>query len=222
MTAEQRDFVAPRGSVSRGRLEFSQPSSRITIGVDSEMPHLARGHFEGRPGAKVSVADGRISIGYPRLSVVDWLRADRRAAHVALSPAVPWELVFGSGVSKLRADLTGLTLESFEIRSGASELHVVLPEPQGVVRLRIGGGASRVALLYPPGVAVTASVGAGVSKLVFGEQRFGAIGGRTRLESRDARTAADRYEIEIGGGASRLTIAERSVVTESTPVLNQT
>jgi hypothetical protein len=221
MPTEQRDFVAPRGSASRGRLEFARGVSRITIGVDPAMTDLARARFEG-PAPMVLADEGRITVDYPRASPGDWFHPSRRAAELTLNPDVPWELVFGSGVSKLRADLRGLTLESFEIRSGASELHVVLPEPQGVVRLRIGGGASRVALLYPPGVAVTASVGAGVSKLVFGEQRFGAIGGRTRLESRDARTAADRYEIEIGGGASRLAIAERSVVTESTPVLNQT
>jgi hypothetical protein len=221
MPTEQRDFVAPHGSASRGRLEFARGVSRITIGVDPAMTDLARARFEG-PAPMVLADEGRITVDYPRVSPGDWFRPSRRAADLTLNPDVPWELVFGSGVSKLRADLTGLTLESFEIRSGASELEVVLPEPSGVVRVRVGGGASKVTLLFPPGAAVSVAVGAGVSKLVFGDQRFGSIGGRTRLASPDGRSAADRFEIEIGGGASRLTIVERTAVTESTPVLNHT
>ena len=221
MPTEQRDFVAPRGSESRGRLEFARGVSRVTIGVDSAMTDLARASFEGTT-PMVLADDGRITVDYPRVSPGDWFRPNRRAIDVMLNPAVPWELVFGSGVSKLRADLTGLTLESFEIRSGASELEAILPEPRGVVRVRVGGGASKVTLLHPPGAAVSVAVGAGVSKLVFGEQRFGAIGGRTRLASPNGSSAADRFDIEIGGGASRLTIAERAPVTKASPVLNHT
>jgi hypothetical protein len=35
-------------------------------------------------------------------------------------------------------------------------------------------------------------------KLAFGDQCFGAIGKRTRLETLGARKAADSFEIEIG------------------------
>jgi hypothetical protein len=217
---QQEDFVVQRGAANRGRLEFARGVSRVTIAVDHAMGELARGRFQG-PVPAVAAVDGRITIDY-RSSPADWFRPNRRAAHVALSPVVPWELVFGSGVSKLRADLSGLELEVFEIRSGASDLEAILPAPKSVVRLRIGGGASKVTLLYPTGAAVAVAVGAGVSKLAFGDQRFGAIGGRTRLETPGAREAVDRYEIEIGGGASRLTIAERAPVTESAPVLHQT
>jgi len=220
MAVERRDFAVPFEDPDRGRLEFARGVSRVTIGVDAGMRDLARGRFDGPPPV-VAADNGRIAIKYPRVSPVDWLRSNRRATHIALNPAVHWELVFGSGVSKLRADLSELSLELFEIRSGASDLEVILPPPQGAVRIRVGGGASKITLLYPAGAAVAVSVGGGVSKLAFGDQRFGAIGGRTRLETLGTREAADRYEIEIGGGASRLTIAERAAVTESSQVPNQ-
>ena len=50
-------------------------------------------------------------------------------------------------------------------------------------------------------------IAGGASKLTFDEQRLGAVGGETQLASPGAERASDRYEIEIGGGASELTIA---------------
>jgi hypothetical protein len=221
MATDQNEFAVPRGSAACSRLEFARGASRITIRVATGMDDLVRGRFEGA-APRVLADDGRVTIANPRLSPLDWLLPTRRSADIALNAELPWELVFGNGASKLRADLTGLSPDSFEIRSGASDLEVILPEPQSVVRVRIGGGASKVTLLYPPGVAVAVSIGGGVSKLAFGEQRFGAIGRRTHLESPDAREAHDRYEVEIGGGASRLTIGERKPVTKSTPVVSRT
>ena len=49
-------------------------------------------------------------------------------------------------------------------------------------------------------------MGRGVSKLAFDEQRFGAVGGETHLQTPDYEGAADRYDIEVSGGASKLTV----------------
>ncbi len=49
----------------------------------------------------------------------------------------------------------------------------------------------------------------GASKLTLDDQRFGAIGGETRLESPDCAGATDRYEITITGGASNVAIDSR-------------
>jgi hypothetical protein len=54
---------------------------------------------------------------------------------------------------------------------------------------------------------VRLQVRGGASKLAFDEQSFGAIGGRTQLQSEGFREAADRYEFTVGGGASHLTVA---------------
>lgn len=51
--------------------------------------------------------------------------------------------------------------------------------------------------------------GGGASKLVLGDQRFGAVGGETRLASPDYAAAKDRYEISITGGASHVTVSTR-------------
>ena len=58
----------------------------------------------------------------------------------------------------------------------------------------------------PSEVPVRLQIRGGASKLAFDEQAFGAVGGRTQLQSEGFREVADRYEIAIGGGASNLTV----------------
>jgi hypothetical protein len=45
-----------------------------------------------------------------------------------------------------------------------------------------------------------------VSALVFHEQSLGAVGGQTSLETPGYKHAQDRYEFDVSGGASHLTI----------------
>jgi hypothetical protein len=204
---EHRDFTTPLGTTSRGRLEFARGASRVTIQGDHEMPLLARAYFDGVV-PMVFAEDGKVTFEYPLVSPSEWLRPNRRGATVALNATIPWDLVFSGGVSMLRAELDGLHLGSFEIRSGASDVELGLPRPRGVVRLRIGGGASKVAFRRPAGVPMVVSVGGGVSRLAFDAERYGSMGGTIRLATPGADAAEDRYEIEIGGGASELTVRE--------------
>jgi hypothetical protein len=207
MRTKRSEFAAPLGSASRGRLEFARGASRVTIRSDDEMDDLVQARFDG-VGPMVLADDGKVAVEYPRVSPSEWLHPNGRAADVALQAAIPWELVFSGGVSRLRADLTRIALDRFEIERGASDLELVLPEPRGVVSVRIGGGVSKAALHRPAGVAVTLSISGGVSKLVFDNEGWGAIGGGVQLASEGAHDAVNRYEIHVGGGANVLTIAE--------------
>ena len=207
MRRDTTEFRTPLGSERDGRLEFARGASRVTIQANGGMPDLFRARFEGAVPMMLA-DDGRVTIEYPRLLPSEWLRPNRRAADVELNPSVPWELVFGGGVSRLRADLRGLALRSLVIMGGASDLDVVLAQPRGVVQLRVDGGAANVALRRPAGVAVDVRIEGGVSKLALDDQRFGALGRETRLASPGAGVAPGRYEIRVGGGATDLAIAE--------------
>jgi hypothetical protein len=201
------EIAAPLAAADSGRLEFARGASRVTIDADRDLPDLFRASFQG-PVPMLLTRDGRVTIEYPRLSPSTWLRPDRRSAEVSLNASIPWELVFGGGVSRLRADLGELTLLGVEISHGASDVELVLPAPRGIVPVRVGGGASKVVLRRPAGVAATLSIAGGAAGLSFDRQHLGAIGGETRLESPLAGETPDRYEVEIGGGASELLIGE--------------
>src|SRR5262245_49946512 len=206
---ESHDFAALLNEATRGRLEFVRGASLVSIRADAAMPDLYRAHFEG-PAPRVQARDGAVSVQYRRLSLTGWAKYallwGRHAAEITLNAAIPWQVEIRGGVSKLDADLRELQLIAFEVRGGASEVVASLPRPSGVVAVRIAGGASNVTLRRPAGVAVGVRVRSGASRLTFDEQHFGAIGGEIRLATTGYSGTADRYEISIAGGASRLTV----------------
>lgn len=106
-----------------------------------------------------------------------------------------------------RPSLSGLSLRSLAIAGGASDVQLVLPEPADVVRVRIAGGASEVSVRRPTGVAARARIAGGATNLTFDDERYGAVGG-ARLASAGAEDAAERYDIDVDGGASKLSVTE--------------
>jgi hypothetical protein len=186
------------GSVAVGHLVFTRGASHLTIGVDGSMEDLYRARFEGRV-PDVSEDGGTVTVRY-RPS----LRPTR--GEITLSGRVPWDIEARWGISHVVADLGGLDLRGLEISGGSSNTDVRLPRPTGSVAVRIGGGASDVELIRPAGVPVRVHIGSGVSKLAVDDFRLDSAGGKTDWQSPDYGGARDRYDIEIGAGASKVTI----------------
>jgi hypothetical protein len=208
--AGAREFAAPLGAARSGRLEIVHGVAKALIRGDEGMADLVRAHFEGPEPDEVTAQEGVVTIRYPRFAPGDWIRTallmDRLAADISLNSTIPWEIVVDGGIAKVTADLSALAVTRFAIDGGASEVEVHLPAPQGVVPVRVDGGVSKVTFHRPPGVPVRLRIKGGASQLVLDDQRFGAVGGEVRLNSSHDPNLPDRYEIEIGGGASRLTI----------------
>jgi hypothetical protein len=70
------------------------------------------------------------------------------------------------------------------------------------------GGASAVSVRRPAGVPARVRVAGGATNLTFDDERFGSLGGETRLASTGADDAAERYDVEVDGGASKLSVTE--------------
>ncbi|MDY7228967.1 hypothetical protein [Hyalangium rubrum] len=208
---QKRTFSAPLGETSQGRLAFLGGASRVTLRVEPSMPELFRARFEG-PVPEVRVQGGSVSVRY-QLSFSDWLQCvlDRGGQDVelTLNGAIPWQLDFHGGVSEVSGDLSRLRLSGLEVAGGASKLQLRLPRPTNVVPIHIHGGASQVRLYRPLGTGARVEIAGGVSHLAFDEQRLGAIGGYTRLETPGLEDRLSRYEIIVDGGASHLTVDAR-------------
>ena len=202
---EGGEFSAPLGSAQSGRMMFANGASRLTLRAASGMDDLYRARFEG-PVPKVEVADGTVTFRYPRRfsGLFEW--RSRSGGEVTLNAAVPWEVEVRGGAYKVEADLSGLKLTSFVLTRGLSDVDLTLPEPSGVVPVRLTGGASEVNIRRPAGVEARLSMIGGVSKLTFDEQSFDAVGGKLRLRSSGYDSVSDRYEIEVSGGASKVTV----------------
>lgn len=198
-----REATVALGAIPSGRLEFVSGAAHLRIGADPDLGELMRARFQGPP-PRVSVERGSVVVRYPGLPMPTGWR--RRRVDVTLNPSVSWELAIRRGVADARVDLQGMDVTAVSIGGGSSDVEVLLPQPRRPVGIRIAGGAKSLRLLRPKGVPVRLRVGGGSSKLAFDEQSFGAIGGGVRLQSERFDEAGPSYDIRVGGGASRLTI----------------
>jgi hypothetical protein len=197
-TRSAEELAAPLGSVGLGRLVFVRGAAHLTIGVDAAMGNLYRARFEGKV-PDVRVDGGTVTVKYrPSLH--------RTRGEITLSGRVPWAIKASMGMSDVVADLQDLELTGLEISGGASRLDVRLPRPKAAVRIRIGAGASSVELIRPAGVPVRVRIGGGASKLAIDNFRVGAAGGKTDWRSPGYDLVEGRYDVEIGAGASKVTV----------------
>jgi hypothetical protein len=197
-TRSAEELAAPLGSVAMGRLVFVRGAAHLTIGVDASMEDLYRARFEGKV-PEIRVDGGTVTVKYrPSLH--------RTSGEITLSGRVPWAIKASMGMSDVVADLQDLELTGLEISGGASRLEVKLPRPKAAVRVRIGAGASNLQLIRPAGVPVRVRIGGGASKLAIDDLHLEAAGGRTDWQSPDYDQLEGRYDIEIGAGASKVTV----------------
>lgn len=195
----------PNNVTPQHRLVFPHGVANLTIRTDASMVETYRAEFEG-PKPEVSELDGAISIDYPRFNPLIW---GRTAADIAINPANAWAIEIRGGVSRWDGDLRAVRLNSIDVRGGVSEVALQLPHPTGGVPIHVSGGASKVTLRRPGGVPARLAVGGGASKLGLDDQFLGAVGGPVRLETPDYAPTSDRYEIEIGGGASKISVTRQ-------------
>lgn len=192
-----KELTAPLGAVENGHLVFTRGASHLTIGVDASMDDLFRARFQGKV-PEFGVDGGTVSVRYrpsfhpPR-------------GNLTLSGRVPWAIDVRWGMSDIVADLEDLELTHLEISGGASRLEVRLPRPRGSVRIRVGGGATHVELIRPEGVPVRVHVGAGTSRLTIDDVAI-ENGLRTDRKTPEYDAAKERYDIEIGAGASAVRV----------------
>lgn len=198
-TVTAQTLATPLGSVDVGRLEFTRGVSHLTIGVDGSMEDLYRARFDGKV-PDIGADGGTVTVRY-RPS----LRPPR--GEIMLSGRVPWSIRARWGMSHVVADLQDLDLRGLEISGGSSHVEARLPRPGETVRVRIGGGANDVELIRPADVPVRVHIGGGVSKLAVDDFRLDS-GGKTDWRSPDFEGATGRYDVEIGAGASKVTIRD--------------
>ena len=147
--------------------------------------------------------DGLVSIDYSQFNPFRW---GRTSADVRLNASSSWAIEIRGGVSHWESDLRNLELTGIEVRGGVNKVDLQLPPPNGSSIVRISGGVSHLTLRRPAGVPARLQIGGGASKLELDAQYLGAVGGPVRLETPDYSNATDRYDVEIGGGASQIRV----------------
>jgi DNA-binding MarR family transcriptional regulator len=215
-TDDTGSTAAPVASATRGRLVFIGGAPSVVISGDPGLGReLYRARFEGAvPSARVR--DGVVTIRYSRAAWFEWrtrianqwIEASahwrRDMTEFALNTAVPWTVELRGGATAVKADLRQVHLEAFDLAGGASLIALSLPRPVGVVPIRVKGGVGDVSILRPGGAAVRLGVKGGAREAILDGV---ATWSNARVETPGADLMADRYEIEIAGGANRVTVS---------------
>jgi hypothetical protein len=194
-TRTAEELSAPLGVVDMGHLVFAHGAAHLRIRVDGSMEDLYRAQFDGK------VPDVRIEGGTVTVKYRPSLHPTR--GEITLTGRIPWSIEARAGMSDVVADLGDLELRSWEVSAGASRIEAKLPRPKDAVRIRIGAGASNVELIRPAGVPVRVHIGGGASKLAIDD--FSGSG-KIDWRSPDYDQLEGRYDIEIGAGASKVTV----------------
>jgi DNA-binding MarR family transcriptional regulator len=217
-------YLAPLAGATRGRLVFSSgaprlslnaaalgqqvrmvaetSASRVALGGATDADELMRATFDGPP-PDVRVTDGTVTMRYRRRA----LDLRSRAAAIELNTTIPWSFELDGGVTDLDADLRSVSVDGLSVRGGANHLRLRLPRPDGAVRIIIDGGTSAARFDRPAGCAVGLRAGGGATHVRFDDRKLASLHDGARLQSDGYLDAADRYEIELSGGASKLTVA---------------
>ena len=203
-TAAGSQHAAPIGGLARARLAFRSGANELLLRASADFEDLYQAKFEGQV-PQVRLRDGVVSVQYKGRWGWDWRE---RRADIALNSTLPWDIEIVGGANKLQGKLSNLDLRSLEFNGGVHQMRLTLGSPTGVVPIRLRGGANDLRIERPLGVAARLKINGGASAIEFDRQRLSSSGGGTTLESAGASDALDRYELEINGGASKITVTE--------------
>ena len=199
------DVAATAGMAGPGILE-EHPSMTLAIDTGSWRVNVRAGTADmieaaesvgGGGAASVELRDGR--------AVVRSRRGGNRGS-VLLNPRYSWHIKLHGGTWNNEIDLTGLRVAGVELDSGAGNVAITLPPPEGIVPVKVNSGLVGVALHRPPGTAAEAIVNSGSVKLRFDGHPMKATGMDVHWESPGASRSHDRYEVTVHSGCVRVTL----------------
>jgi DNA-binding MarR family transcriptional regulator len=198
---------APLGAISDARLLIRSGAWELTIGGGAQPGELFHARFDGKQPT-VRVRDSTVVVAYKSgmRDIVDWRR---RGALVALNTTVPWSVEVHGGLSKARANLAPVELRSFELSGGADRMHLDLGAPTGSVPVRLTGGAIALRIERPADVPVHLRIRGGAIHVQLDDQRLGSASD-VDIETPGASQKEGRFEVEVTGGAHRVSVVRRS------------
>jgi uncharacterized membrane protein len=199
---------SPLHGAAIGRLRFPRGAALVTIKARRTMPDLFWARFTGTK-PRVHVVANAVDIESRRsFRPVVWRL---QSARIVLNASIPWEFEVQEGAWRLTADLRDIQVSMVALEGGASNVHLHLPHPSGTVRIHFGAGANNISVLRPEGVAVRVDVHGGFGKLQVDGKSIEASD-KQPIESPGFAQEADRYDIELTGGAYRFVIATEPAV----------
>jgi hypothetical protein len=209
-----QDFKASVGSLEKAELSLEFGATAVDVNTESLGDDLFRAHFEYSPGepapsGTVDRETGTVTLRQnPHMNPFAFSGPRHDRVVVRLNDRVAWKVRISGGASQMGLNLSTGRVSGVEISGGASQMDLTLPAPHGTVRVAISGGASQMHIRCASGTAARITVTGGVGTLQVNDSRQTGVGQLT-LATPGYDSTADRYDIQITGGASNVTLDTR-------------
>jgi hypothetical protein len=154
--SERFEFKERLDRDSRATLDLESGVGEIAIGAaDGRVARVVAASAFGRPGFEVERSGGTAEIDFSLVGEGGFTISPifpSTKVEASLARGIPWEITIDSGVSSLDADLSGLDVERFTLKTGVSSNTVRLGEPPRGVRKAqavIESGVASIEVLVP-------------------------------------------------------------------------
>jgi hypothetical protein len=194
-------LAMPLEGAGEARIRIRFGGGTLTSAVAAH-GNLVDGSFRGGV-RKRQDGPGRVELEQDTAKGVPWLE-HRSEWAVGLTAEVPLDLTVETGASKTTLDLRELRVRTLELRSGASETRVVLPQAAGVTTVRADTGAASLAFEVPSGVGARIRSRMALGSSQIDESRFPRTG--DGYESADFEASENRVELDLRGGAGSVKV----------------
>jgi len=201
------DASGKLGLLKQGSVRIEAKAAQITmqgadIGADLYRAHVV--YSGNTPDVAFAESNGDLQILQGNSS--GFFLQDRRfVLDLKLNTSLPWKIVVNSGASSDSFNLSSVPVSDIQVNTGASREDITLGSPSGSVQITVNGGALTVNVHRPKGVAASVAVSGGAVNLTFDGRQSHAVGTVTAQTS-DYNSASDRYQIQVNGGASNVTV----------------
>lgn len=194
-------LTLPLGGVDEAAVRIRFGAGELNVHAAAP-GHLVEGEFRGGVKSR-QTGPGRVELEPDTGEAWAWFDRGFTWA-VGLTADVPLDLRVEAGASRNTLQLRRLRLRSLELRTGASETRIVLPEAAGATSIRAETGAASLILEVPDGVAARIRTRMVLGSVQVDELRFPPVAGG--YESRDYGTATNRVDIDVQGGVGSLRV----------------
>jgi hypothetical protein len=201
------DISGGVGSLKQASARIDAGGAQMTVVGTDTGADLYRAHIQysgGKPDVSFDSASGDLHISQGNAS--GFFFQDRRfVIDLQLNTSVTWKIAVDSGASSDTLKLSNVHVADIELNTGASHEDITVGSPSGSVPITVDGGALTVNVHRPKGVAASVAVSGGAVNLTFDGRQSHAVGTVTAQTS-DYNSASDRYQIQVNGGASNVTV----------------
>jgi Domain of unknown function (DUF5668) len=201
------DVTGQIGTLNAATLEVDVVAANTTVEGDSSLGQdLYRAHVEysgPKPSVTFDESTGALRISQQGSFVI--FGSNRLTLDLHISPSVTWSIKVNSGAATDTYNLTGVPVGSIEVNTGASREDITLGPPNGIVPIKLDGGALTVRLHRPAGTEASARASGGAVNLTGDGHHEGGIG-TLEWQSDGYAAGANAYNIKVDGGACSVTV----------------